>query len=348
MSAPYLACGARGDTNRLIKIFFGGVGGFFWRARWYSYGMSLSDRDGLIWYDGAMVPWREATVHVLAHTLHYGTGVFEGVRCYATDNGPAIFRLQDHSRRLLQSAHIIQMPIPFTERDLSAAQCQAIAANNLQSGYIRPLAFYGANTLGLAARDNPVHVIVAAWQWGTYLGEEALQNGIRVKVSSFSRMHINANMCLAKVSGHYINSVMANAEVTRHGYDEALLLNTQGLLAEGAGENLFVIKDGAVITPPLTSVLAGITRDALITLAADLGIAVIERELTRDALYCADEAFFTGTAAEVTPIAEVDDRPIGNGKRGEVTAALQKSFFDTVQGRGKRSPEWLTAVSDFA
>lgn len=308
--------------------------------------MALADKDGFIWVDGQLVPWREATVHVLAHGLHYGTSVFEGVRCYDTASGPAVFRLPEHSRRLVQSAHIIGMKIPYSEAELSAAQCLAISKNNLRSGYIRALCFYGAHSLGIAATQNPVHTIVAAWEWGTYLGEAALENGIRVKVSSFARPHVNSNMCLGKVGGHYINSVLAHAEAAQDGYDEALLLNVHGLIAEGAGENLFVVKDGKIYTPLLTSVLAGITRDSIFTLAADLGYEVIERDMTRDALYCADEAFFTGTAAEVTPIREVDNRQIGDGKRGEVTTAIQKAFFETVRGQGARSAQWLTPVNN--
>lgn len=306
--------------------------------------MALADKDGVIWYDGRLVAWADATVHVLAHGLHYGTSVFEGVRCYATDSGPAVFRLPEHSRRLLQSAHIIGMQIPYSEQELSKAQCLAISENKLSSGYIRALSFYGAHSLGIAATQNPVHTIVAAWSWGTYLGEEALETGIRVKISSFARMHVNSNLCLGKVGGHYINSVLSHAEVAADGYDEALLLNVHGLVAEGAGENIFIVNNGVLYTPPLTSVLAGITRDTVFTLAADLGYRVVERDLTRDALYCADEAFFTGTAAEVTPIREIDNRKIGNGKRGVVTTAIQQAFFDAVSGRGKRSPDWLTPV----
>ena len=307
--------------------------------------MSLANKKGYILFDGKLVDWADATVHVLSHGLHYGTSIFEGVRCYKTDDGSAIFRLAEHTNRLFQSAHILCMTIPFSPQDISAAQCQAITANKLDAGYIRPIAFYGANSLGISAKDNPVHVAVAAWSWGAYLGEESLKNGIRIKTSSFSRLHVNSNMCRAKVGGHYVNSVLANDEVTRHGYDEALLLDINGLVAEGAGENLFMVRRGVIYTPMLTSALGGITRDSIFTLAADLDMEVRETQITRDDLYCADEAFFTGTAVEVTPICEVDDRTIGDGKPGKITAALQQSFFDTVQGRGARSAEWLTPVS---
>ena len=307
--------------------------------------MSLAEKPGhKIWFDGALVPWEEATVHVLAHGLHYGTSIFEGLRCYPTDKGGAIFRLREHTERLLHSAHIIGMRIPYSMEALEQAHLQVVAANNLASCYIRPLAFYGAHTLGIAAATNPVHVAIAAWEWGTYLGEEGLAKGIRVKTSSFTRLHVNANMCRAKVGGHYVNSVLAHQEAAHDGYEEALLLDAGGLVAEGAGENLFMVRRGKIYTPMLTSALEGITRDTAITLANDLGVEVIERSITRDTLYCADEAFFTGTAAEVTPIREVDNRQIGDGARGPVTTALQQAFFELVQGRGKRSADWLVPV----
>lgn len=307
--------------------------------------MSLAEKtDQKIWFDSALVPWQEATVHVLSHGLHYGTSIFEGLRCYATEQGAAIFRLREHTERLLHSAHIIGMRIPYSLEALQEAHLQVVAANALTSCYIRPLAFYGAKTLGIYAQDNPVHVAIAAWEWGTYLGEEGLAKGIRVKTSSFTRMHINANMCRAKVGGNYINSVMAHSEVAQDGYEEALLLDASGLVAEGAGENLFIVRRGKIYTPMLTSALDGITRDTVLTLAQDLGYEVLERSITRDALYCADEAFFTGTAAEVTPIREVDNRQIGSGTRGPVTAALQQAFFQLVQGKGKHSAAWLTPV----
>ncbi len=306
--------------------------------------MSLAERNGFIWYDGELVPWKDATVHVLAHGLNYGTSIFEGVRCYEAINGSGIFRLKEHNKRFFQSAHILRMKIPFSPEELEQAHSDVIIANNLTSCYIRPLAFYGANQLGIAATNNPVHVIIAAWPWGTYLGEEALKNGIRVKISSFCRMHVNSNMCLGKIGGHYVNSVMSHTEAADDGYDEALLLDVNGLLAEGAGENLFVISNNKIYTPMLTSVLNGITRDTIFTLANDIGFEIIERSLTRDALYCADEAFFTGTAAEVTPIAEVDNRKIGDGKRGPITTQLQAAFFDAIKGNNKNSEKWITYV----
>ncbi|MCH9704537.1 MAG: branched-chain amino acid transaminase [Proteobacteria bacterium] len=304
----------------------------------------LSEKEGKIWFNGKFVPWQDANVHVLSHGLHYGTSIFEGVRCYQTDTAPAIFRLADHSKRFFNSAHIMGMSIPYSISELEQAQCEAIRANHLSSAYIRPLAFYGANSLGIAASNNPVHVIVAAWEWGTYLGEEGLEKGIRVKTSSFTRLHVNVNMCRGKIGGNYINSVLAHDEAATDGYDEALLLDHNGLVSEGAGENLFVIQNGKIYTPQLTSVLEGITRDSIMVLANDLGYEVLERSITRDTLYCADEAFFTGTAAEVTPIREVDNRQIGDGKRGPITAQLQRDFFDVVQGKGKRSAEWLTPI----
>lgn len=306
--------------------------------------MSIVEKAGQIWFDGALIPSQQATVHVLSHGLHYGTSIFEGLRCYETAEGPAIFRLREHTERLCQSAHIIGMTLPYSREELEQAHLQVVAANGLSACYIRPVAFYGAETLGIFAETNPVHVAVAAWEWGTYLGEEGLKKGIRVKTSSFTRLHVNVNMCRAKVGGNYINSVMAHSEVARDGYDEALLLDANGLVAEGAGENLFIVRRGKIYTPELTSVLEGITRDTLITLARDLGYEVIERNITRDTLYCADEAFFTGTAAEVTPIREVDQRTIGSGTRGEITAELQQAFFELVQGKGKHAKNWLTPV----
>ena len=308
--------------------------------------MSLAEREGLIWMDGGMRPWRDAKVHVLAHGLHYGTGIFEGVRAYETPNGPAIFRLDDHTARFVNSAKIIGMTLPFAAAQISAAQRAVVRENKLGACYIRPFAFYGAGKLGISAADNPVHLVVAAWPWGAYLGEDAVKNGIRVKTSSFARHHVNVSMCRAKASGHYLNSVMAQAEVAKNGYDEALLLDVDGLVAEGSGENIFIGRRGRIFTPDLTSALEGITRESVVTLAGDLGYEVREKRITRDELYCADEAFFTGTAAEVTPIREVDNRPVGDGKRGAVTRALQDAFFECVRGAGARSSEWLTAVGD--
>ena len=307
--------------------------------------MSMADRDGFIWYDGRMVPWREATTHVLTHTLHYGMGVFEGVRAYATARGTAVFRLQDHTDRLFRSAHIFGMKIPFSRDELNAAQLACVRENRLDACYIRPIAFYGSVAMGVAAKSNPVRVAIAAWPWGAYLGAEGLEKGIRVKTSSFTRHHVNIHMTGAKACANYLNSILANQEATTDGYDEALLLDPQGYVSEGSGENIFIIQNGALHTPDLSSgALRGITRETVITLAADLGMPVIERRITRDEVYCADEAFFTGTAAEVTPIRELDNRAIGSGRRGPVTARLQQAFFETVAGRSPAHQEWLTAV----
>jgi branched-chain amino acid aminotransferase len=307
--------------------------------------MSMADRDGFIWKDGALVPWRDATTHVLTHSLHYGMAVFEGVRAYRQPDGSAaIFRLADHTRRLLDSARIFLMDIPFSEAELNTAQCETVKANQLDSCYLRPLAFYGSEKMGVAARGNTVHVAIAAWPWGAYLGEEGLTRGIRVKTSSFSRHHVNVTMCRAKASGNYINSILANQEATMNGYDEALLLDVNGYVAEGAGENLFIVKDGVLIEPEVTSGLMGITRRTVIQLAEDLGIPFRSRLMTRDDVYLADEAFFTGTAAEVTPVRELDDRPIGPGTRGPITEKLQKAFFDVVNGVNPKYQHWLTKV----
>lgn len=306
--------------------------------------MSLADRDGVIWMDGELVPWREAKVHVLTHTLHYGMGVFEGVRAYNTGKGTAIFRLQEHTRRLFRSAHIVGMPMPFGFDTLLEAQKMVVRENGLESAYIRPMCFYGSEGMGLRAEGLVVHVMVAAWEWGAYLGEEGLTHGIRIRTSSFVRHHINAAMCRAKANGHYINSMLALNEALRDGYDEALLLDTQGFVAEGSGENIFIVKDGELLTPDLSSALDGITRNTIIQLARDEGIRVREKRITRDEVYIADEAFFTGTAAEVTPIREVDGRPIGSGTRGPITKRLQERFFDVVYGRDEAYMHWLTPV----
>ena len=306
--------------------------------------MSMADRDGVIWYDGKMVPWRDANTHVLTHTLHYGLGVFEGLRAYETTQGPAIFRLQEHTDRLLNSAHIFMMKMPYDKATLMQAQCDVVKQNKLSSAYIRPIAFYGAEAMGLSARTLSVHVAIAAWSWGTYLGPEALENGIRVKTSSFTRHHVNINMCRAKSVTTYANSILANQEVAINGYDEALLLDVEGYVAEGSGENIFIVKQDKLYTPDLTSCLEGITRASVIELAAELGIPVIEKRITRDEIYCADEAFFTGTAAEVTPIRELDNRVIGLGKRGPITAQIQTLFFDCVKGRANHHANWLTLV----
>ena len=308
--------------------------------------MSMADRDGFIWKDGKLVPWREATTHVLTHTLHYGMGVFEGVRCYPQADGSiAIFRLQDHTTRLFNSAKIFLMNIPWTTEQLSEAQREVVRANGLKEAcYLRPIAFYGSEKMGVAARGNTVHVAIAAWPWGAYLGAEGMEKGIRVKTSSFLRHHVNVTMCRAKACGNYINSILANQEATMNGYDEALLLDVNGYVAEGAGENLFIVKDGVLYEPAVTSGLMGITRVTLIQLAADLGIPFREKLMTRDDVYLADEAFFTGTAAEVTPVRELDDRIIGEGRRGPVTTRLQAAFFDVVNGRNPKYAHWLTTV----
>jgi branched-chain amino acid aminotransferase len=306
--------------------------------------MSMADRDGFIWYDGKLVPWREATTHVLTHSLHYGLSVFEGVRAYKTDNGTAIFRLKEHTKRLFNSAHIYQITIPYDAETLEAAQCEVVRANQLESCYLRPLVFYGSEKMGVSPKGAQVHVAIAAWPWGAYLGEEALANGIRVKVSSFARQHVNVTMPRAKVATTYANSIIANAEALQDGYDEALLLDTEGFVAEGAGENIFIVKDGMLVEPEIASALTGITRSTIHSLASDLGIPLLTRRLTRDDVYIADEAFFTGTAAEVTPIREVDNRRIGAGRRGPVTERLQKAFFDLVQGRNPKYQGWLTKV----
>src|SRR5436190_9535273 len=307
--------------------------------------MSMADRDGHIWYDGKLVPWREATTHVLTHSLHYGLAVFEGVRAYNTVNGTAIFRLKEHTERLFNSAHIYGMKIPFSREEIMDAQKEVVRANKLDACYIRPIAFYGSEKMGVSPKGASVRVAIAAWPWGAYLGEEAIERGIRVKTSSFARHHVNVSMCRAKYSGTYANSILANAEATEHGYDEALLLDVDGYVAEGSGENLFIVKNGKLYEPELTSALIGITRDAVITMARDIGLEVHARRLTRDDVYIADEAFFTGTAAEITPIREVDGRTIGEGRRGLVTARLQTMFFDCVNGRAANHRDWLTAVA---
>lgn len=306
--------------------------------------MSMADRDGKIWKDGKLVDWREANLHMLTHSLHYGMAVFEGVRAYKTVDGTAIFRLREHTQRLFNSAKIFQMAIPFDMETLIEAQKEVVRANQLESCYLRPLVWIGSEKMGVSARGNTIHVGIAAWPWGAYLGEEGLKRGIRVKTSSFTRHHVNVSMVRAKASGYYINSILANQEVTAEGYDEALLLDTDGYVSEGAGENVFLIRNGKIYTPDLASCLDGITRDAVLTMARDLGIEVIEKRITRDELYCADEAFFTGTAAEITPIRELDNRQIGIGSRGPVTEKLQSLFFDVVGGKAPQYQHWLTRV----
>ena len=306
--------------------------------------MSMSDRDGFIWQDGKLVPWREATTHVLTHSLHYGMGVFEGVRAYKTERGTAIFRLKEHTERLFRSAHIFQMAMPYSAEELNEAQKEVIRANNLESGYLRPLAFYGSEKMGVSPKGAKVHVIIAAWPWGAYLGEEGMQRGIRIKTSSYTRHHVNITMVRAKASGNYMNSILANNEATGDGYDEALLLDPEGYVCEGAGENIFIVRNNKLYTPDLTACLEGITRATVIQLAGEMGIEVIEKRITRDEVYCADEAFFTGTAAEVTPIRELDGRQIGVGHRGPITKALQEKYFDVVYGRSAAHADWLATV----
>lgn len=303
---------------------------------------SMADRDGLIWFDGELVNWREAKVHVLTHTLHYGMGIFEGVRAYETDRGTAIFRLQEHTDRFFNSAKIVGMELPYTKQQLIDAQLAAVRENKLASAYIRPMAFYGAEAMGLHADALTTHVIVAAWTWGAYLGEDNIVNGIRVKTSSFARHHANSAMTKAKANGPYFNSILAVTEANKAGYDEALLLDTQGYVAEGSGENIFIVRGGVVYTPDLSCALDGITRNTAITFIRELGLELVEKRITRDEVYIADEAFFTGTAAEVTPIRELDDRTIGAGKRGPITEQVQTRFFDCVSGKSDDHAEWLT------
>ena len=306
--------------------------------------MSMADRDGFIWKDGKLVPWREATTHVLSHSLHYGLSVFEGLRVYSTVDGPAIFRLTEHTTRLFNSCRIYLIDMPYSQQILVEAQKEVVRANNLRECYIRPIVYYGSEKMGVSTVGASVHVAIAAWPWGAYLGEEAIEHGIRVKTSSFARHHVNVTMPRAKVAGAYTNSILANLEATRDGYDEALLLDTQGFVAEGSGENLFIVKDGVLIEPEVASALIGITRDSVIQIANAMGLEVQSRRLTRDDIYLADEAFFTGTAAEITPIRELDNRPIGGGYRGLVTAKLQAKFFDAVNGRAPEYKHWLTRV----
>jgi len=303
---------------------------------------AMGDRDGTLWYDGEMVPWREATTHVLTHTLHYGMGAFEGERAYKTDKGTAIFRLQEHTDRLFRSCKILGMKIPYDKDVINEATKQAVRDNNLESAYIRPMVFYGSEGMGLRADNLKVHVIIAAWSWGAYLGDDGITKGIRIKTSSFTRHHVNISMCKAKANGQYINSMLALQEALNDGYDEALLLDTEGFVAEGSGENIFIVRNGILYTPELTSALEGITRDTIFQLAKDEGLEIREKRITRDEVYVADEAFFTGTAAEVTPIRELDNRPIGNGSRGPITEKLQTLYFDQVHGRRKEYPEWLS------
>ncbi|HEU4623101.1 MAG TPA: branched-chain amino acid transaminase [Burkholderiaceae bacterium] len=307
--------------------------------------MSMADRDGFIWMDGRLIDWRDAKIHVLTHTLHYGMGVFEGVRCYQTDQGPAIFRLEEHTERLFNSARIFQMKIPFSPDVLAQAQKEVVRANKLQSCYLRPIVWIGSEKLGVAAKGNTIHVSVAAWPWGAYLGADGLEKGIRVKTSSFTHHHPNVTMCKAKAVGNYTVSILANQEATADGYEEAMLLDPQGFVCQGSGENVFLVSKGVLHTPDLSSgALDGITRATVIQLAEDFGLKVVERRITRDEFYIADEAFFTGTAAEVTPIRELDNRTIGEGRRGPITTRLQAAFFDVVNGRNPKYAHWLAHV----
>ncbi|RZJ13604.1 MAG: branched-chain amino acid transaminase [Rubrivivax sp.] len=309
----------------------------------------LHDRDGKIWMDGELVDWRDAKIHVLTHTLHYGCGAFEGVRAYDTVNGTAIFRLQEHTQRLFNSAKILRMKIPFTQEQVNEAQREVVKANGLKSAYIRPLTWIGSEKLGVSPKGNRVHLIVAAWSWGAYLGEDGMKRGIRVKTSSYTRHHVNITMTQAKTVSNYTNSILANMEATDEGYDEALLLDASGFVSEGAGENLFVIKGGVVYTPDLSAgALNGITRNTIFSICQDLGLKLVEKRITRDEVYICDEAFFTGTAAEVTPIRELDRLEIGSGEyagtRGPITEKIQSAFFDIVNGRNPKYAEWLTSV----
>jgi branched-chain amino acid aminotransferase len=302
-------------------------------------------RTDKIWIDGGMVPYDEANVHILTHSLHYGLAVFEGMRCYKSDNGgSAIFRAKEHIRRLFDSAHIVEMQIPYSQEEIVKACADVIRVNRLEECYIRPLAFYGEGEMGLSARGNKVRVGIAAWPWGAYLGEDSLKKGVRLKTSSFVRFHHNSLMPMAKASGHYVNSILAGYEARRNGYDEALLLDVNGFVAEGSGENLFAVRDGVVRTPPLTSILPGITRDAVIKILRDSGIQVIEEHFPRDVIYISDEAFMTGTAAEVTPVCELDDRLIGDGKPGPITGKVVEIFRAALHGRDPRYASWLYPV----
>ncbi|MFL6655902.1 MAG: branched-chain amino acid transaminase [Sulfurifustis sp.] len=307
--------------------------------------MSMADRDGVIWYDGKFVPWRSATTHVLTHTLHYGMGAFEGIRAYKTVRGTAVFRLKEHLDRLFNSMKILNMPMPYDKQTINNAILACVRENKLASCYVRPVCFYGSEGMGLRADNLKTHVVIAAWDWGAYLGEDGMKNGIRVRTSSFNRHHVNIAMCRAKANGNYMNSMLALQEALACGADEALLLDTEGYVSEGSGENIFVVRNGEIATPDLTSALDGVTRDTVLHLAAEAGLKVTVRRITRDEVYIADEAFFTGTAAEVTPIRELDGRPIGAGRRGPITERLQTMYFDQVHGRREQHPEWLTFVS---
>lgn len=308
--------------------------------------MSLADRDGLIWMDGEMVPWREAKVHVLTHTFHYGLGVFEGVRAYKTpEKGTCIFRLKEHTDRLFRSAHILGMDMPYDKATLNQAQRDVVRENNLEEGYLRPMCFYGSEGMGLRADGLKTHVMVAAWEWPSYMDPAARDRGIKVRTSSYTRHHVNISMCKAKANGNYINSMLALREALDSGAEEALLLDNEGYVAEGSGENVFIVRNNKLYTPELTSCLEGITRDTIFTLAAELGYTIEEKRITRDEVYVADEAFFTGTAAEVVPIRELDSRTIGSGSRGPLTERLQAMYFDSVRGNRSQNTQWLDPVA---
>ncbi|MEZ5560111.1 MAG: branched-chain amino acid transaminase [Pseudomonadales bacterium] len=307
---------------------------------------NLADRDGWIWHNGELVPWRDAKVHVLTHTLHYGVGVFEGVRAYDTPRGPCIFRLREHTDRLFNSAHILGLKIPYDKAVVNEAQREVFRANGLAEGYLRPMVYLGSEAMGLRAKDLSVNLCVAAWPWPNYMDPEARERGIKVRTSSYTRHHVNITMCKAKANGNYINSILALHEALDSGCDEALLLDNEGYVAEGTGENVFLVKDGVLHTPELTSCLDGITRNTIFHLAREQGLTIRERRITRDEVYIADEAFFTGTAAEVLPIRELDHRVIGSGRRGPITERLQTTYFDQVRGRRSAFPEWLTPVHE--
>lgn len=306
--------------------------------------MSMADLDGVIWLDGEFVPWREAKTHVLTHTLHYGMGVFEGIRAYEAGKGTAIFRLQEHTDRLFNSAHILGMPMPFDKKTVNQATKEAVSKNELKSAYIRPMCFYGSEGMGLRADNLKSHLMIAAWHWGAYLGDEGMEKGIRIKTSSYTRHHVNITMCKAKANGNYMNSMMALQEALELGFDEALLLDVDGYVAEGSGENIFIVRNNKIYTPDLTSALEGITRATIMTLAEEMGYSIIEKRITRDEVYVADEAFFTGTAAEVTPIRELDGRAIGAGTRGPITERLQTAYFDLIHGKLDKYSDWLSYI----
>jgi branched-chain amino acid aminotransferase len=307
---------------------------------------TLADRDGWIWQNGELIPWRDATVHVLTHTLHYGVGCFEGVRAYNTPQGPCIFRLNEHTKRLFQSAHILGMKIPFTPAEVSEAQRAVFRENGLDEGYLRPMVYFGSEAMGLRATGLSTNLVIAAWPWPNYMDEDSREKGIKVRTSSFTRHHVNITMCKAKANGNYINSILALQEALECGADEALMLDNEGYVAEGSGENFFLVRDGKLHTPELTSCLDGITRNTIFYLAEEAGLQIVERRITRDEVYICDEAFFTGTAAEVLPIRELDGRRIGDGKRGPVTEQLQAVYFDQVRGKRTAFPEWLHPVRD--